>query len=267
VLWAVYELVERWGVRYLVHGDVLPASPGPLRFPETEIKLEPNMRTRCWRLVNDLAQGPVSWSLEENRSFLHQIAKMKYNRVVLSFWPCQPFVDCSFCGMKKPGGQFYFGEHYPIDKDTVGREKFQGMTEFTNPDFVGATSPKDLADRATALAHGILAEANKLGMETGLLIQPFEWPKEFMAILPGSEPATQLGSLTAGSGKNQSMDDPVLRDMVATIFRAYVETYPEAEYIYVTVPEHRSWTEQVSAAAKKCSGWRFRCAAPVGVIV
>ena len=27
-LWAVYELAERWGVRYLVRGDVLPAKEG-----------------------------------------------------------------------------------------------------------------------------------------------------------------------------------------------------------------------------------------------
>jgi hypothetical protein len=248
VLWAVYELVEWWGVRYLVHEDVLPASHGLMRFPTMEIKREPNMRTRCWRLVNDPAHGPVSWSLEENRAFLRQIAKMKFNRVVLSFWPCQPFVDYTFREMQKPPGTIYFGERYPIDNDTVGLEKFPGMTAFTNPELAGATSPKELTERAVALAHGIFAEAEKLGMETALLIQPYEWPKEFMAVLPGSEPATQLGGLTAGPGKDQSMNDPALRDMVATIFRAYVETYPEAEYIYVTAPEHRTWTEQAQQA-------------------
>ena len=64
VLWGVYELAERWGVRYLVHGDVLPENPGALTLPGADIRLRPNMRTRCWRLVNDLATGPVSWSLE-----------------------------------------------------------------------------------------------------------------------------------------------------------------------------------------------------------
>ena len=58
VLWGVYELVERWGVRYLTSGDVLPAKPEPFRLPEKEIILAPNMKTRCWRLVNDLADGP-----------------------------------------------------------------------------------------------------------------------------------------------------------------------------------------------------------------
>ncbi|MFH1264144.1 MAG: hypothetical protein ABIK89_00340, partial [Planctomycetota bacterium] len=248
VLWSVYELVERWGVRYLIYEDVLPEDPGPLALPESEIQLEPNMRTRCWRLVNDLADGPVSWSLEENRRFLRQIAKMKYNRVFLSFWPVQPFVHYSFRGMEKPAPCFNFGEHFPIDADTVGRERFGDMTEFMNPDYVGAETPQELVRRATGLARGILAEAKRLGMETGLAIQPFDWPKEFIEVLPGCEPVRQLGNLTAGPGKDQPMEDPLLREMVATIFRAYVETYPDAEYVHVGMPEHRGWTEQARAA-------------------
>ncbi len=248
VLWAVYELVERWGVRYLLYEDVFPEAPGPLRLPESEIVLEPKMRTRCWRLVNDLAHGPVSWSLEENKRFLRQIAKMKYNRVFLSFWPAQPFVHYRFGGMEKPAPCLNFGAQFPIDVDTVGRERFGGMTEFVNPDYAGADTPGEFVRRATGLAKGILAEAERLGMETGLAIQPFDWPKEFGAVLPGSAPVKQLGGLTAGPGKDQSMDDPLLREMVATIVRAYVDTYPEAEYLHIGVPEHRGWTEQSEQA-------------------
>jgi len=247
-LWAVYECGHRWGVRYLVQGDVFPPKRAFDGLPDWSLVLEPNMRIRCWRLVNDLADGPVSWSLDENRRFLRQMAKQKYNRVHLSFWPCQPFVHYRFRGMDKPPGTLFFGARYPIDGDTIGRERFGGMTEFTNPDLAGATSPEDLHARAVRLARGILQEAKALGMETGLSIQPFEWPKEFVKVLPGSEPVRQLGGLTAGPGKDQSTDDPALREMVATIVRAYVQTYPEAEYIHVGMPEHRSWVARAKQA-------------------
>ena len=46
------------------------------------------------------------------------------------------------------------------------------MTEFTNPDYIGADTPGELVKRATNLAHGIIAEAKRLGMETGLAVQP-----------------------------------------------------------------------------------------------
>jgi len=250
-LWAVYELVERWGVRYLVDRDVLPARATWSGLPDLDLVMEPNLRTRCWRLVNDLADGPVSWSLAENRRFLRQIAKMKYNRIHVSLWPVQPFVHYEFRGMPKPPGVLYFGQKHPIDGDTIGREKFAGMKVFTNPELVGADSPEEVRSRGIRLVRGILKAARELGMETGLSVQPFEWPKEFMRVLPGSEAVNQLGGLTAGPGSGQSMDDPLLREMVATIVRAYIETYPEIDYIHVSTPEHRSWTGQAETAYRR----------------
>jgi len=240
-LWAVYELVQRWGVRYLIDSDVLPENPGQLKFPEKEIKMEPNMRIRCWRLLNTLPPGPISWSWQDNRRFLRQIAKMKYNRIHASMWSLHPFVQYSFRGMEKPPGMLYFGFKYPIDDDTIGKEKFGEMTEFTNPELYGAKSPAELVERGIALAGKILNEAKALGIQPGISIRPFEWHKQFMEVLPGSEIAYQVGMLEAGPGKNQSMEDPLLREMIATIVRAYVSTYPQAEYIHIGLPEHRSW--------------------------
>jgi len=250
-MWAVYELVERWGVRYLIDRDVLPARSEWTGLSDLDAVMEPNMRIRCWRLVNDLADGPVSWSLKENQRFLHQIAKMKYNRIHVAVWPIQPFVHYTFRGMEKPPGVLYFGQKHPIDDDTIGREKFGGMKVFTNPELIGADSPAEVRHRAIGLVRGILQEAKTLGMETGLSIAPVEWPKEFMRVLPGSEPVRQLGGLTAGPGSKQSMDDPLLREMVATIVRAYIETYPDIDYLHIGTPEHRGWTGQAEEAYRR----------------
>ncbi|NQT13934.1 MAG: hypothetical protein HQ582_14365 [Planctomycetes bacterium] len=247
-MWAMYEFVERMGVRYLVDGDVDPAKRPWPGMPDLDLVVEPNIRIRCWRLVNDLAHGPVSWTMEENRRFLRQIAKMKYNRIHVSLWPMQPFVHYEFRGMEKPPGVLYFGQRHAIDDDTIGREKLAGMDVFTNPELIGADSPQEVRRRAIALVRGILAEARRLGMETGLSIQPFEWPKEFVEVLPGSEPVRQLGGLTAGPGSRQSIADPLLGEMVATIVRAYVETYPGIDYLHVGTPEHRSWVGQAESA-------------------
>ena len=153
--------------------------------------------------------------------------------------------------MPKPPGLLYFGLRHPIDDDTVAQEKFPGMTVFTNPELIGAQSPEEVRHRFTALVRGILDESRKLGIQTGLSIQPFEWPKQFMEVLPGSEPVHQLGNVTAGPGTNQSMEDPLLREMVATIVRAYIATYPKIDFIHVGMPEHRSWSGQAADAFKK----------------
>ena len=258
-MWAAYELVERCGVRYLVDRDVLPVKRQWNGLPDLDVVMEPNIRIRCWRFVNDLADGPVSWSLKENQRFLRQIAKMKYNRIHVAVWPIQPFVHYTFRGMEKPPGVLYFGQKHPIDADTIGREKFGKMKVFTNPELVGADTPEEVRRRAIGLVRGILKEARTLGMETGLSIAPLEWPKEFMKVLPGSEPVHQLGSLTAGPGAKQSMDDPLLRDMVATIVRAYIETYPDIDYLHIGTPEHRGWTGQAENAYKRLAS-RYKLA-------
>ena len=251
VMWAAYELGERCGVRYLVNQDVYPAKIPWNGWPSLDVAMEPNLRIRCWRLVNELALGPISWSMEENRRFLRQIAKMKYNRIHCSLWPAHPAVHYTFQGMPKPPGVIYFGLRFPIDDDMVPAKRFAGQEFFTNPELVGAASPEEERHRFTALVRGIMDEARQLGMETGLSIQPFEWPKEFIEVLPGSEPAHQLGRVTAGPGKNQSIEDPLLREMVATIIRAYIETYPRIDHVHIGMPEHRGWSGQAAEAYER----------------
>ena len=160
--------------------------------------------------MNELPLGPVSWSLKENERFLQQIAKMKFNRIHTYLWPHQPFVHYKFRGMPKPPGVLYFGQRHPIDEDTIGREKLAGMTVFTNPELVGATSSEDLHRRAVALVRGIHREAHRLGMETIVSFNPFGWPKEFRQVMPAAQPESQLGSLSIQPGNDQPLTDPLL---------------------------------------------------------
>ena len=243
-MWAVYELVERWGVRYLVDRDVFPPKRAWPALSKIDTVMEPNLPIRCWRLVNDLPLGPVSWSLAENQRFLQQIAKMKYNRIHTFLWPQQPFVHYTFRGMPKPPGVLYFGQRHPIDDDTIGNDKMPDMKVFTNPELIGATSPEDLHRRAVALVRGIHQEARRLGMQTVVSFCPFDWPKEFRKVMPAAQPSDLLGGLTMQPGDDQLLSDPLLAEMVKTVVRAHIETYPEVDFIQVSVPEKRRWFSQ-----------------------
>ena len=52
-LWAVYELVERLGVRFLLSGDVFPDLSGAPSLPEVDEHREPVFHDRIWRVMND----------------------------------------------------------------------------------------------------------------------------------------------------------------------------------------------------------------------
>ncbi len=242
-LWAVYELGEQLGIRYLSDRDIYPnAKPAAWKpLPHLNLVKEPNFKVRCWRVLNEHAMGPVSWSLEETRRFLKQLVKMKFNRIHPYLWPAQPFVNYEFHGVSKGPGVMFLNWKFPIIETTIGRDRFGKMTTFTNPEFVGANSDEEVQNRSIALAQQIIQEANQLGLETDLGIMPTEWPRHFLKVIPGTQPCVQAGDLTCVPGPALSVDDPMLREMVTTIIRAYIETYPKIDVLRLSLPEHPAW--------------------------
>ena len=247
-LWAVYELGHRFGIRYLTRDDFYPDSPMTMKLDSFDVVMEPTLRLRTWRTVNDFAIGPESWGLADQKQLLRQLAKMKFNRIMISIWPWQPFVDYEFGGVNKQTATMWFGERFRVDGDTPGKKIFGGAEMFENPDLAGKTSYEEMTAAGIQLVRGIVAEAQRLGMTVGIAFLPLEFPREFAAVLPDSKPVHQLKSLTIGPGGKQGPNDPVLRKLVTTKIRAYLETYPTVDAIYLGMPEFPEWDEHVESA-------------------
>jgi hypothetical protein len=242
-LWAVYELGHHFGLRYLLHGDVLPVQRPALKLDGLDRVLEPSLRLRTWRTINAFAIGPESWGLADQKRLLGQLAKLKFNRVMLSVYPWQPFVHYEFRGVPKKTALLWYGYRYPVDGDTPGRVAFRGAAVFENPDFAGKTTYGDKLQVGIALARGIIDTAHDLGMTAALAFSPLEFPREFADVLPGAKIVHQLENLTVGPGAKQPPDDPLLRELVRTQLRAYLDTYPAIDALYLTLPEFPGWVE------------------------
>ncbi|MCX7427284.1 MAG: hypothetical protein NTW96_16855 [Planctomycetia bacterium] len=240
-LWAVYELVSRWGVRYLLHGDVFPESPGTLRLPEEDVVLEPKLRVRQWRVINDFACGPESWGMVDYRPVLDQLAKLKFNRVFLSIWTYQPFLHFEHKGVKRQSAWLWFKYRYPITDDMIGRQLFDNRPEFWNPDLPYGTGYEELAAAGERLVHELMAHAHGRGMQCVMTANPLEYPTEFAPLLADSQPIRQLGGETIVPGPKLPPDDPGLTDLATAVLRATVNTYPEVDYLLLCMPEHRQW--------------------------
>jgi hypothetical protein len=242
-LWAVYELGHRLGIRYLLSGDVLPAEPPALKLGGLDVVLEPALRRRTWRTINDFAIGPESWGLADQKRLLGQLAKLKFNHVMLALYPWQSFVHYEFRGVKKRTGLLWYGYRYRVDGDTAGRAAFGGAREFENPDFAGKTGYEERTRAGVALASGIIDAAHDLGMSAAIAISPLEFPKEFAGVLPKAKVLTSLENLVIGPGPLQPPDDPLLKELVATVIRAHLTTYPKADALYLSLPEFPDWVE------------------------
>jgi len=56
----VYELAQRWGVRYLVDRDVFPEQMGAFKVPDLDIVMEPVFRIRAHPSIQDYAASGES---------------------------------------------------------------------------------------------------------------------------------------------------------------------------------------------------------------
>jgi len=247
-LWAAYEVGHQFGARYLLHADVFPAEPAPLQTGGFDLTFEPTLRLRTWRTLNDFPIGPESWGLAEHRNLLRQLAKLKYNRVLVAVYPWQPFLHYEFGGVTKQTSLLWYGETYRIDGDIAGRGVFKGAKVFENPDFAGLTGYQARRAAGERLVGGILDTAHELGMTTGLLLSPLEFPREFAPTLPGAEVVHQLGSLTIGPGPQQAPGDETLRNLARAQLRGALDAYPQLDALYLTLPEFPGWSTQAPQA-------------------
>ena len=255
-MWAVYELVERLGVRYLLSGDVFPDDPGPLRIPDLDEHVEPVFTERIWRLMNDEPHGPEMWSLAECRRVIDQIAKMKMNGIFFLTYPSHPFVHYEFRGVAKSTGVLDFGFRYPIDDDTIGREHFDDTAEFTNPEFRHCKGYDDMVEAGQRYARAVFEHAGSRGMRIGFGFSLTNTTDEFKARLREwtpdlpDDPAddggdyARLGQLSMGAPPGsrafQNVDNPVLAELAEEIVRAHLEKYPEIDFIEIGSAEFRA---------------------------
>ncbi len=253
--WAVFEFGYRRGVRYLLEGDDYPSAQS-IDLGGFALTIEPTLRTRSWRTINDFAHGPESWGAARHRTFLKQLAKKKFNSVMLSIWPWQPFLHYEFRGVKKQTALHWFGEILRVDGDTPGRGAFKGAKIFENPDFAGLKTYEQRIAAGRRHLTGIIDTSHALGMSVGLSISVLEFPREFVKALPKAQLVHQLKSLTIGPGPDQQPDDPILKSLIATKIRAYLDTYPGIDALYVAVPEFPGWKSHAAAAWKQLNDRR-----------
>lgn len=255
-LWAVYELAERWGVRYLLHGDVLPrrreriggASGWGSLIPAVDLVKEPLLRVRQWRVINDFALGPESWGMRDYRPVIDQLAKLRFNRLFVNIYPYQPFLHLEVRGIQRRQAHLWYNFHYPITDDMVGRELFGDAEEFWNPDLPLHASYEELVAAGQRHVHELMAYARSRGMQIVMNATLTEFPPEFAPLLPGAQRVHQLGEMGVVPGPETDVDDPALTELAAAVLRTTVDTYPEVDFISLGMPEFRQWSGRYERA-------------------
>jgi hypothetical protein len=232
--WAAYELLEQYGIRFLLHEDALPPRKTEFYLPDVDTILEPVDRLRIWRMFSGLSIGPEFWSLKQQRLILRQLFKLKFNGVLTSLWPHQPVVDYQYKGIRRKTAELFFGQKFPLDESI--QPLFNASPFLMNSEFAGAETYQEKLRVGQELIHGILDYAKSLGMYTTISFNPFEFPKEFGPLLqcPNTEPV-QLGDLTCA--ERGDLHNPGHMGLIHVIFQAYLQEYQNIDEILLSLPE------------------------------
>jgi hypothetical protein len=150
--WAAAELAHQWGVRTMLYGDVDPVAAPEFTVEGFDIVREPLVERRACQMDFDSLIGAASWSLADQKQLLRQLARLKFNRLVLSTKAESP---AAAVAALKP---------IAVSGDTAGRSSFRGAKLFENPDLAGAETDEARHKAAEALSGGIEEEARALGM-------------------------------------------------------------------------------------------------------
>ncbi len=255
VLWAVYELAEFWGVRFLLNSDVYPAQGIKMTVPEKPIQRSPAFNVRAWRGLNHLPHSGAYWGLKDYQKLIDQLAKLRFNCFYLMLWSYDPFVDYAWGGISKSTAELSFGWRFPIDDQTIGREQFGQANWYENPDIPYDGTYQEKIAAAAQLVEGVRDHARARGMKFAIRFSFTEIPKEFkdhlreLSLQDGFVPKPdhsggyvyRLGITREGMDPTyspfMSIRNPRFVDLIQTQLDAYFKTYPDADYYVLQPPE------------------------------
>ena len=249
-LWAVYELVERWGVRYLIDRDVLPERRDVFELPDLDVVMEPVFRIRGHPTFQDFAASGEAWGVADFQVLIDQLAKMKFTRMNVYAYGWQPYLHWEHKGIKRQSASLWYGYRYPITPDMWGRERFEDADEFWNPDLPLGGSYEETIAAGERQVHSLIEHAHRRGMDCDLSVPTTDFTPEFAPLLKGAEKSSILTGLTVVPGATTSLDDPQLYELATAVLRHAVDTYPEVDYLTVWMPEFRQWTDEYERAWK-----------------
>ena len=243
-MWAVYELAERWGVRYLLDRDALPAK-SKFRMPSLNVVMQPIFRVRAHPTIQDFADSGEAWGIQDFRPLIDQLAKMKFNRLNIFAFAWQPYLEYQVDGIKRQTAALWYGYHYPITPDMPGRSAFPAdAKEFWNPDLALNGTPDQILDAGVTLQRALIDYGHRRGMECVINATVSEYPKEFAPLLGGAVPIRMLNQLTTTPGPDTKLDDSGLHKLSSAVVRATIDTYPQADRVNISINEWRQWTDQ-----------------------
>ncbi|MCC6262470.1 MAG: hypothetical protein IT169_02755 [Bryobacterales bacterium] len=244
-MYAVYELIERFGVTFLLTKDILPERSAELRVPTLPGRVQTPFPQRGF-FISNIYPNRGMMDLAEVKAMLDQMAKLKMNYLQFFWFEHEPWIDFTYNGEHKLIGdatgpesgyltwRYHFGS-YLVKDLSVGRELFKGKKKIAPAEFQDVETPEQAYTTAKAFLNEIIRYSKSRKIKVWLCIDPTTLPGNLARY---ARRATNLEiPFHPILGAHMCPADPVLHEINESRFKALVETYPDAEGYFLYLPE------------------------------
>jgi len=254
-LYAAYRFVERLGIRFYLHGDVIPDGRIAAVLPRIDETGKPLFAVRGIQPFHDFPEGPDWWNRDDYLAYIAQLPKLRMNFIGFHTYPegggvAESEVWIGLSSDADLSGKVNFS--YPSQWANTGRDGSEGYSAMKTSDFAAGAGllferdmfgpevmaglmpapqqPEDcntLFDRTAGLFREAFSEAKLLGVRTCVGTEtPLGIPRRVRERLvkQGRDPK----------------DPAVVRDLYEGMFRRIAAAYPVDTY-WLWTPESWTW--------------------------
>ncbi|NNM84335.1 MAG: twin-arginine translocation signal domain-containing protein [Phycisphaerales bacterium] len=254
-LYGAYRFIELLGVRFYLHGDVIPDDRLPWPLPSVSERGKPLFNLRGIQPFHDFPEGPDWWNQQDYLAIIGQLPKMRMNFIGLHCYPAGPV---------GPEPAVWIGPHqditpsgsvtasYPAAWANTARNGMWGFASIKTDQFcAGAALLFDHNTYGPDVMQGLMPEpttptqCNELFNRVGLMFQAaFSWAKRCgIKTCLGTEtplaipPAVRLRLKAAGL---TPADIATVEKLYEGIFTRVARACP-TDYYWLWMPESWTW--------------------------
>jgi hypothetical protein len=264
VLYGAYAFAGKLGVRFYLHGDVVPDEKIPFSVPELNETGKPLFVVRGIQPFHDFPEGPDWWNTDDYLAYISQLAKMRMNCLGLHCYPeggvgPEPLVWIGEKADCDASGRVSFS--YPSAWANTPKEMW-GYTPAKTGDFAGGASllfaqddygnevqaglmprPKtpeecnEVFNRTAVMMRSVFAHAKALGVNTCI-------GTETPLVIPAA-----LKEHLKSQGENPE-DPATVRELYDGMFARIQRACP-VDYYWLWTPEGWTWSGNDPAQFEK----------------
>jgi hypothetical protein len=157
-LYAAYRFAEHLGIRFYLHGDVVPDIRKAIEWPTLDELASPLFELRGIQPFHDFPEGPDWWSTDDYKAIIAQLPKMRMNFIGLHTYPIvEPTVWIGRTEDIGENGRVAFG--YPTRYFNTALTVGFGYTAKKTSDYCcGAAALFDRDDYSSDIMRGLAPE-------------------------------------------------------------------------------------------------------------